>query len=176
MHHTCLPNTSPKSTNTIWANQRTCLQLSSWMEHHFTNTIWANQRTCFQLSNWMEHHSITSRRTQYAPTTEWNTHPNVFKMVQSYLNRAHQITNFSSQTGCTPPYASQLSSHWKIKYSSRPQLFTSTWSLNCNLLLSILKNPNYPNRFIRAIPPNELCNQDYLCTPCLRGQPSRSSS
>jgi len=61
MHYTCLPYTSSKRKNTIWADQQTCLQLSNWMEYHskwpqdkpnmsqeWLTHWWEYQLKCFQ--------------------------------------------------------------------------------------------------------------------------------
>ena len=65
MHYTCIPNTPPKRINTIWADQRTCLQLSNWMEHHFKWPQEEPNMSQHWLSNWL---ALQSKCFQDDPT------------------------------------------------------------------------------------------------------------
>ena len=109
MQHTCLPNT-PRKRNTVWAdNERVYNSAIEWktiLNDLKKNWTWAN---------------IDS-------PTDWLSSPNVFKMVQPNLSRAHQTPSSASINGCIPSYASLTISHQKINCSSRSQCFTSTWS------------------------------------------------
>jgi len=125
MHYTCLPNTSPKRINTIWADQWTCLQLSNWMEHH---------------SKWLQEESNMSQHSLQLTGT----------LVQMSSRRSNQIwvkhTKYQyrlNKLDAHPLTQAQLSSHQKIKCSSRSQHIPSTWSPN-----QLLENPNTPNSII----------------------------